>query len=312
MSLKGLKAIFMGTPAFSIPALKALINSECDILAVVTQPDRPVGRGRKISFNPIKELALENNLKTFQPLKVSDGDFIEEMREMKADIFVVVAFGQILPKALIDIPPMGAINIHASLLPAYRGAAPINWAIVKGEKATGVTTMLIDEGLDSGDMLLKSEIIVGNDDAATLYDKLAKEGARLLIKTIEGLKNKSIKREKQDDALASYAPMLKKEDGLIDWNADAEVIINKVRGLLPWPTAHTAINGRSLKIFKARKKDGRGKAGTVIIVTKDHFEVAAGSGSVEITELQLEGKKRMSSGDFLRGVQIRVGDKLGQ
>lgn len=311
MSLKGLKVIFMGTPAFSIPTLKALIDSECDILAVVTQPDRPVGRGRKVSFNPIKELALENHLKIYQPLKVRDEDFIEALRKLDAHIFVVVAFGQILPKALIDIPPMGTINIHASLLPAYRGAAPINWAVTHGEKVTGVTTMVIDEGLDSGDMLLKSEMKIGDNDAAALYDKLAVEGAKLLIKTIEGLKDNSIKREKQDHSLATYAPMLKKEDGLIDWNSEAEVIINTVRGMLPWPTAHTSIGGKNLKIFRALKKNGRGEPGTVITVTKDFFEVAAGSDSVVIEELQMEGKKRMKSADFLRGVQIKVGDKLG-
>jgi len=312
MSLKGLKVVFMGTPAFAIPPLKALFDSDCDIIAVVTQPDRPVGRGRKISFNPVKELALENDLKIYQPLKVKDEGFIEEMRDLAADVFVVVAFGQILPKSLINIPPMGAINIHASLLPAYRGAAPINWAIVNGETITGVTTMLIDEGLDSGYMLLKSEIIIGDDDASTLYDKLSQEGANLLIKTIEGLRNKSVKGEKQDDSLATYAPMIKKEDGLIDWNAATDQIINKVRGMVPWPTAYTYIAGKNLKIFRAKEGSKDGEAGTVIAVTKDHFEVSTGSGSVEIEEVQLEGKKRMNSADFLRGVHIKAGDRLGK
>jgi len=312
MSLKGLKVVFMGTPAFSIPTLKALIESGCNILAVITQPDKPVGRGRKVSFNPIKELALEKDLKIYQPQKVKDEEFIEEMREIEADIFVVVAFGQILPKALIDIPPMGAINIHGSLLPAYRGAAPINWAIANGEQVTGVTTMVIDEGLDSGDMLLKREITIGDDDnAAILYDKLAKEGSELLIETLEGLTSNSIKREKQNDSLASYAPLLKKEDGLIDWSSDASSIINQVKGMLPWPTAHTSIKGKSLKIFRALKRDGQGEPGAVINVTKDLLEVASGVGSIEILELQLEGKKRMKSTDFMRGVQIKVGDKLG-
>lgn len=311
MSLKGLKVVFMGTPAFAIPALKALINSECHILAVVTQPDKPVGRGRKISFNPVKELALENNLEIFQPLKVRKENFIEEMRSLGADVFVVVAFGQILPKALIDIPPMGAINIHASLLPAYRGAAPINWAIANGEKVTGVTTMLIDEGLDSGDMLLKTEVTIGDDNAVTLYEKLADEGATLLVKTIEGLKNSTIKREEQDHSLATYAPIIKKEDGLINWDDEAGAITNKIRGMLPWPTAYTQLKGKNLKIFSACTDHGKGEPGSVISVNKNLFEVATGSGSLLIEELQIEGKKRMKSADFLRGVQLKVGDRLG-
>ncbi len=312
MSIKGLKVVFMGTPAFAAPVLRALIDASCDMKGVVTQPDRRAGRGRKPILSPVKELALKEEILIYQPEKVRDASFIDTLRSLEADVMVVVAYGRILPKTILDIAPMGCINVHASLLPAYRGAAPINWAIARGEKVTGVTTMVIDEGLDSGDMLLKKEVPIEQDDnTETLYETLSLEGAKLLIETLEGLKDGSIKREVQDETLVTYAPIISKEDGLIDWSKNASDIINLIRGMYPWPSAHTKIKGKMLKVLSATAKDGNGKPGEIIKVNKDSIEVATGKGLVEILELQLEGKKRMKTGDLLRGFTVDEGEVLG-
>ena len=313
MSIKGLKVVFMGTPAFAAPVLRALIYASCDMRGVVTQPDRRAGRGRKPILSPVKELALSEELPIYQPEKVRDPSFIDMLRTLEADVMVVVAYGRILPKEILDIAPMGCINVHASLLPAYRGAAPINWAIARGEKATGVTTMVIDEGLDSGDMLLKKEVpIEQSDNTESLYEKLSLEGAKLLIETLEGLKADSIEREVQDETLVTYAPMISKEDGLIDWSANASDIINLIRGMYPWPSAHTTIKGKMLKVLSAAEKGGSGKAGEVIKVEMNSIEVATGKGSLELLELQLEGKKRMKTEDLLRGFAVHEGEVLGE
>lgn len=313
MSLAGLKALFMGTPFFALPSLQALIDSGCQILGVVTQPDRPKGRGMKLVSSPVKELALKEGLTVFQPEKIRSEKFIERLNGLSPDVIVVVAFGRILPSQILRIPPLGSVNVHGSLLPAYRGAAPVSWAVVNGEKASGVTTMLMDEGLDTGDILLKKEVKINEGDTSeSLYNTLSSEGAELLIETLHGLRSNLIKPIKQDNNCASYAPVLKKEDGLINWSDDAANIVNLIRGMLPWPTAHTLFKGKMLKIFKGEPSAEDGKAGTVLAVGKEFFQVAAGKGSVLIHELQLEGKKRMRTGEFLRGFNVDVEDVLGR
>jgi len=312
MSLSGIKTVFMGTPLFSLPTLKALIEANADIVAVVTQPDRPRGRGRTLSPPPVKEFAIEKGLDLFQPRRVREIEFIQKLKDIAPDLIVVVAFGQILPADLLDIPKMGCINVHASLLPAYRGAAPVNWAIVNGEAETGVTTMLMDEGLDTGDILLSEKVVIGpEDDSEILYDRLAEAGGPLLVSTIEGLLDATVRAVKQDDAAATYAPIIKKEDGIIDWSGEAFHIVNLIRGMRPWPTAQTKLEGRGLKVLKARAAGGSGSPGEVISVGRDMIEVAAGSGSVEIYELQLEGKKAMKTADFLMGCKLKAGEVLG-
>lgn len=313
MSIKGLKVVFMGTPAFAAPVLRALIDAGCDMRGVVTQPDRRAGRGRKPILSPVKALALSEEITIYQPEKVREASFIDMLISLEADVMVVVAYGRILPKEILDIAPMGCINVHASLLPAYRGAAPINWAIARGEKVTGVTTMVIDEGLDSGDMLLKKEVAIKQSDTTeSLYKNLSFEGAKLLIETLEGLKAGSIEREVQDETLVTYAPIISKEDGLIDWSGSACDIINLIRGMYPWPSAHTTIKGKMLKVLGAAEKGGSGVPGEIIKVDKNSIEVATGKGSLELLELQLEGKKRMKTEDLLRGFAIDEGEVLGE
>ncbi|MBE9536775.1 MAG: methionyl-tRNA formyltransferase [Proteobacteria bacterium] len=312
MSLSGIKTVFMGTPVFALPTLKALVEANADIVAVVTQPDRPKGRGRTISPPPVKEFALEKGLRLFQPQKVREREFIKVLENIAPDLIVVVAFGQILPADLLNIPKIGCVNVHASLLPAYRGAAPINWAIVNGEVETGITTMLMDEGLDTGDMLLVEKVAIGpEDDSELLYGRLAETGGPLLVRTLEGLKDGTVMAVRQDDAAATYAPIIKKEDGIIDWSAEAAQIVNLVRGMRPWPTAQTRLDARGFKVLKSRAAGGSGAPGEVLKVGKDFFEVAAGSGSVEIYELQLEGKKAMKTADFLMGYKLKGGEMLG-
>ena len=313
MSLKGLKVIFMGTPEFSVASLQALIDKDCEISAVITQPDRPKGRGRKLVYSPIKELTLKEGLTLFQPQKVRDEQFINQVKEMAPHFIAVVAFGQILPLKLLEIPQLGCINVHGSLLPTYRGAAPVNWAVVNGEKLSGVTTMLMDEGMDTGDMLLKKEVKINNGETSeNLYNSLSTIGAELLVETLEGLAKGEIKAIKQDDEEATYAPILKKSDGLIDWSKEAGHIENLVRGMLPWPTGQTTLKGKTLKIFKAEKGIENGSPGTILHVTKDAIHVATGKGSLAINELQLEGKRKMTTDVFLRGFAVEVGEKLGQ
>jgi len=313
MSLAGLKVLFMGTPLFAMPSLQALINSGCQILGVVTQPDRPKGRGRKLVSSPVKELALKEGLTVFQPEKIRSEPFIDALSCLSPDVIVVVAFGRILPSQVLTIPSLGSVNVHGSLLPAYRGAAPVNWAVVKGETVSGVTTMLMDEGLDTGDILLKRDVkIETSDTSESLYHTLSIEGAELLVETLDRLRSNQIKPIKQDNSRASYAPALKKKDGLINWSNDAADIVNLIRGMLPWPTAHTLFKGKTLKIFVGEQRPEGGMAGTVLAVNKAFFQVAAGKGSVLIHELQLEGKKRMKTGEFLRGFTVELEDVLGR
>lgn len=307
-----LRIVFMGTPAFACPTLQTLIDRRENVVAVVTQPDRPKGRGQKLAPPPVKELAESHGIQVFQPLKVRAPEFISLMTELAPDLIVVVAFGQILPKGLLDIPRFGCINVHASLLPAYRGAAPINWCIINGEPETGVTTMQMDVGLDTGDMLLKKTIPISPDeDAQALHDRLAPLGAAALAETIDLLAAGNLVPEKQDDARSTYAPMLKKEDGRVDWEREPLAVKNLVRGVTPWPGAFTWLDGRLLKILRVAIGSGSGLPGTILSTGRDGIEVACRTGSILIEELQLEGKKRLSARDFLAGYPIAPGSILG-
>lgn len=310
--MTGWRTIFMGTPDFACPTLQKLIERDENVIAVVTQPDRPKGRGQKLMPPPVKELAEKNAIPVYQPVKVRDPEFVDLIRELKPDVIVVVAFGQILPKTLLDIPPHGCINIHASLLPRYRGAAPLNWCIINGETETGVTTMLMDVGLDTGDMLLIQKTPLDeNEDIASLHDRMAAMGAELLAETLDRLAAGDLVPHPQNSADSCYAPMLKKEDGTINWHRDARSIHNQVRGLAVWPGACTTIGDQVLKIFRTRVGNGSGAPGTVLQASKDHFEVACQSGSLFLQEMQLSGKKRMDCTSFLSGFPVSAGTLLG-
>jgi methionyl-tRNA formyltransferase len=277
---------------------------------VVTQPDREKGRGRKVIVSSVKDVALQKGLSILQPEKVKEGSFQEKLKGLRADLFVVAAYGQILPKTVLNLPKYGAMNIHASLLPKYRGSAPIAWAILNGEKKTGVTTMLMDEGMDTGDILLQSEILIHEDETTeALHDRLASLGAQLLSKTLEKMKRGEIHPTPQDHSKATYAPMLKKEDGRILWTKGAEEIDRQVRAFHPWPGAYTEWQGQILKIYKGEVRKGKaaGEAGTVLWVGTDFIEIETGKGSYVLKEVQLEGKRRMSTRDFLSGHPISVG-----
>jgi len=311
--MSGLRVVFMGTPDFACPTLQRLIDRGEEILAVVTQPDRPKGRGQKFLPPPVKALAERHSLPVLQPLKVRAPEFIDIMREMNLDLIVVVAFGQILPKALLEIPKHGCINVHASLLPRYRGAAPINYCIINGETETGVTTMLMDVGLDTGDMLVKKvTAITPEEDAQSLHDRLSALGADSLDETLALLCAGGLVPEKQDDSLTCYAPMLKKENGLVDWNSSPQTIKNLVRGMSPWPSAFTYLDDKFLKIYRVRTGCGAGLPGTVLEAGKDGIEVACAGGSVILEEVQLEGKKRLPVREFLAGCRIDPGTILGK
>ncbi len=308
-----MKIIFMGTPDFSVGTLEALIDAGHDIVLAVTQPDKPKGRGKEVQFPPVKEAALKYGIPVFQPRRVRDAKCIEELRKYKADVMVVIAFGQILPKEILDMTPYGCINVHASLLPKYRGAAPIQWSVIEGEKITGVTTMQMDEGLDTGDMIMKTEIVMDeNETGGSLHDKLADAGAKLCVRTLKALEEGTASFEKQGESPTEYARMLNKEMGLIDWKKPAVQIERLVRGLNPWPSAYTNWNGKVMKIWEADivSGDSGRNPGTVTQVFKDSFSVQAGEGQLLIKVLQIPGKKRMDAGAFLRGYKIEPGTVL--
>ncbi len=307
-----LRLVFMGTPEFACPTLQMLIDRGDEILAVVTQPDRPKGRGQQLAPPPVKVLAQQHGITVLQPTKVRAPEFIELMNGFAPDLIVVVAFGQILPKALLEIPRYGCINVHASLLPRYRGAAPINWCIINGETETGVTTMLMDVGLDTGDMLVKKATRISPDeDSRALHDRLAVIGADALAETLDLLNAGKLVPEKQNDVLSCYASMLKKEDGLIDWGKEAHEIKNLVRGVTPWPGAFTHLQGKTVKVCRVTVGTGSGAPGTVLRAGREGIEVACGGGSLLIEELQLEGRKRLSAAEFLAGYKIEPGTVLG-
>lgn len=310
-----MKVIFMGTPDFAVSTLREIVKSGHEVIGVFTQPDKVKGRGGKVSFPEVKAAALELNLPVCQPQKVRDPEVIQKIRDMEPDVIVVAAFGQILPKELLDIPPYGCINVHASLLPKYRGSSPIQAAIINGEKETGVTIMHMDVGIDTGDMILQEKMPISDDETGgSLHDKLAKLGAKLLVKALDLLKDGTAPRIPQDDSQATYVKMLDKEMGNIDFRKPAEHIERLIRGLDPWPSAYTKLSGKTLKLWKARVKElaSEAKPGEVVEVNKDSVVVMTGKDALEILELQLEGKKRLSAAEFLRGCRVEKGVILGQ
>ena len=310
-----MKVIFMGTPDFSVGTLEALIEAGHEVALVVTQPDKPKGRGGKMQYTPVKEVAVAHNIPVYQPKRIREPECIEELRKYNADIMVVIAFGQILPKEILEMTPYGCVNVHASLLPSYRGAAPIQWAVINGEKVSGVTTMQMNEGLDTGDMLLKVEIPLDEKETGgSLHDKLAEAGARLCVETLDALKAGTVTPEKQGDSPTAYAKMLDKHLGKIDWKMSAKEIERLIRGLNPWPSAYTRWNenDKGMKIWEAEVAEGQTDkaAGTVVEVAKDGFFVQTGDGLLKITALQIPGKKRMDAAAFLRGYQMETGTVL--
>lgn len=310
-----MRVIFMGTPDFSVGTLEALVQAGHKVVLAVTQPDKPKGRGGKMQYTPVKEKALEYDIPVFQPVKVREKSCVEKLDSYKADVMVVVAFGQILPREILELTPYGCINVHASLLPKYRGAAPIQWSIIDGETVTGVTTMQMDEGLDTGDMLLKTEVPLEPDETGgSLHDKLSAAGAKLCVETLKALEEKTVTPEKQGETPTKYARMLDKELGKIDWTKDAASIERLVRGLNPWPSAYTSWEGKTMKIWSAEVVDRESKApcGTVAEVTKTDFSVQTGKGLLKVTELQIPGKKRMAADAFLRGYKMETGTLLAE
>lgn len=318
-----MRVVFMGTPDFSVGALEAIVQAGHDVTAVVTQPDKPKGRGKEVQMTPVKECALKYDIPVFQPQKIKEPECVEQLRSYEADIFVVAAFGQILSKEILTMPKYGCVNIHASLLPKYRGAAPIQWAILNGEAETGITIMQMDIGIDTGDMLLKSVVpIDAKETGESLFDKLTVAGAELIIEALDKIEKGELVPEKQDETQASHVGMLKKSMGLIDWSKGAVVIDRLVRGLNSWPSAYTYYNKKTLKIwesepvaetdFAGETEKFREKNGCIIKVEKEAFYVQTGEGILRVDEVQLEGKKRMRVKDFLLGYPVAEGTVLGE
>lgn len=308
------RVVFMGTPDFAVSCLDMLVAEQYDVVAVVTQPDRPKGRGQKITQHPVKQAALAYGLPVLQPNKVKEIEFQEQLALLKPDLIIVVAFGQLLPKVILDLPPLGCINVHASLLPYYRGAAPIHWAVINGETVTGVTTMYMDVGMDTGDMILKDQVVIEeNETTGTLHDKLKTSGASLLKETMKLLIEGKAPRTPQDHALATYASMLNRELEAIDWNRSAREIHNLVRGLTPWPSAYCSYQDKNLKIWQTKvyqSETSTTTPGKISKITADGFVVETGQGALEILEVQPASKRRMSAKDFVCGYGIRMGDIL--
>ncbi len=306
-----MRLIFLGTPAFAVPTLEAIVAAGHEVLAVVTQPDRPRGRGQVAAASPVKQAAVALGLPVYQPERVRRPEAVEYLRGLPCDAMVVVGYGQIIPQSIIDMAPLGIINVHASLLPKYRGAGPIQWAIVNGETRTGVTTMRIDAGLDTGDMLLKAETEIDpEENAMALGTRLAAMGAQLLVATLDGLAAGTIGAEKQNGAQATHARLIKKEDGRIEWTQSALAIHNRIRGLQPWPGAQTTFRGQPLHIWRSRVGEGSGEAGH--IVSLKPLAVGTGSGTLELVEVQQEGRKRLAAGDFANGQRLKENEVLGE
>lgn len=310
-----MKLIFMGTPDFSVGTLEALIEAGHEITLVVSQPDKPKGRGHELQPTPVKEVALRHDLQIFQPVKIREEAAVQRIRETEADAIIVVAFGQIIPKAILEMKKYGCINVHASLLPKYRGAAPIQWAVIDGEKESGVTIMQMDEGLDTGDMLQKGMLTLDEKETGgSLFDKLSALGASLCVETLEKLEHGEIVPEKQGETTTDYAKMLTKDMGQLDFTRPAVELERLIRGLNPWPSAYTQLDGKVLKVWAADVCEGKQDAsacGEIVNVTKDAVYVACGEGLLKITELQLQGKKRMDAAAFLRGYRVEPGTRLG-
>ena len=310
-----MKIVYMGTPDFAVPPLAALVENGYEVTAVVTQPDKPKGRGKTLLPTPVKEEALKHDIPVYQPLKVRDPEFVETLQKLEPDMIVVAAFGQIIPKTILDMPKYGCLNIHASLLPKYRGAAPIQQAVIDGEKESGVTIMQMDVGLDTGDMISQAVVPLAEDETGgSLFDKLAEEGAALLIKTIPSIVDGTAVYTKQpEESPTPYAAMISKKMGLMDFSKNATELERLVRGLNPWPSAYTFLNGKTLKVWKCAVESaecGKAEPGTIIGVDKAGIHVACGSDALILKEVQLEGKKRMEVDAFLRGYQVTEGTML--
>ena len=302
-----MRIVFMGTPDFAAASLKELLKTKHEIVGVFTQPDKPKGRGYHLVAPPVKELALQHNLTVYQPQKMRDGEALSVLKELNPDLIAVVAYGKILPKEILELPKYGCVNVHGSLLPKYRGAGPIQWSVIDGEPVTGVTTMYMGEGLDTGDMILKKETPIGEEETyGELHDRLAEIGAQALAETLDLIERGEAPREKQDDSLSSYAPMLDKEIARLDFSQPAQKLHNLIRGLSPWPVARTSYNGKLLKVHRARVVTG--KSGTPGL-DKKKLLVACGQDALELVEVQLEGGKRIGGEDFMRG---RQAEKLGE
>lgn len=308
-----MKVVYMGTPDFSVGPLEAMIQAGHEVTAVVTQPDRAKGRSDKLIPSPVKECALKYNIPVMTPEKIKAKEAVEELRKYEADIFVVAAFGQILSEEILNMPKYGCINIHASLLPKYRGAAPIQWSIIDGEKETGITIMQMDKGLDTGDILFQKIVKIEDDDTGeSLFDKLAVTGSEFLVEVLPKIEANDVHPIKQDEEKSTYAKMLSKSVGEIDWTKSADSIEHLVRGLNSWPSAYTKLNGKQLKVWKSEVVKGvTGAPGSVVEVRKDAIVVATSEDGLAITELQLEGKKRMATKDFLVGRAVEIGTVLG-
>ena len=309
-----MRIVFMGTPEFAVPSLEALLASGDQVVGIVTQPDRPKGRGQQLTPSPVKQIAQREAIPLLQPVKMKAPEFLEPLAAWKPDLIAVTAFGRILHPGILSLPPMGCVNVHGSLLPKYRGAAPVQWAVINGETETGITTMLMDEGMDTGPMLLQDRIpILPDDTAGTLAPRLASLGGQLLVETIRQLKAGGLTPRVQDHSQATMAPLLKKEDGIIDWKADAQSIANRVRGLSPWPGAYTFHGQERWNIWKAVavQESTAEPPGALLAVTKQSLKVATGNGVLELLEIQTANSKRMSVGQFLAGHRVSPGEKLG-
>jgi len=306
-----MKVVYMGTPDFSVGPLEAILKAGHEVTAVVTQPDRPKGRRGELSPCPVKECALKHGLTVFQPERIKRPEAVEILKTYPADIYVVAAFGQILSAEILHLPRYGCVNIHASLLPKYRGAAPIQWAVINGEEKSGVTIMQMDEGIDTGDILLQREVVLTPEETGgSLFDRLAECGAELITEALSGIGAGTITARPQDENAATHVGMLKKEDGRIDWQKSAAAIERKIRGMDPWPSAYSRLDGKLCKFYRAEVSHDAGTPGEVLSVEKDGFTIGCGEGSLRIRELQIEGKKRMNAGDFLRGYRIEQGMRL--
>ncbi|GKS65266.1 methionyl-tRNA formyltransferase [Nitrospira sp.] len=309
-----MRIVFMGTPEFAVPSLEALLKSDDQVVGIVTQPDRPKGRGQQLTPSPVKIIAQREGIPILQPVKMKVPEFLEPLAAWKPDLIAVTAFGRILHPGILSLPPRGCVNVHGSLLPKYRGAAPVQWAVINGEAETGITTMLMDEGMDTGAMLLQEKLgIMPDDTAGTLAPRLAELGGRLLVETLAQLKAGTLTPKKQDDGQATMAPLLKKEDGLIDWTMKATMLANRVRGLSPWPGAYTFSGAERWNIWKAvsTAEATSERPGTIVSVGKQSILVAAGEGMLDLREIQTANSRRMPVSQFLTGHKVTAGMPLG-
>ncbi len=310
-----MRVIFMGTPDFAVGTLEEIIAAGHEVVLAVTQPDKPKGRGKTMQNPPVKECALQHEIEVYQPVKIREAECIEYLRKYEPDIIIVAAFGQILPKEILEMPKYGCVNVHASLLPKYRGAAPIQWAVINGDKVSGVTTMRMDAGLDTGDMIEKAEVVLAEDETGgSLFDRLSQVGAKLCVHTMQSIEEGTVTYTKQQESEATHVGMIQKQMGNIDWSQPAVVIERLIRGLNPWPSAYTKLNGKTLKIWRASVESGGDSkaAGKVIAVSKKELKVQTGDGILSLLEVQLEGKKRMSIEAFLRGYEVMENTVLTQ